>query len=597
MACGLPNLNGEKRCPIMTIKNNLRIGIGLLFLLALFSSGIAAFYVYQLAEDGKAILKDNYDSLVFCKNIDEALDLPNIPIPVQQQIIEKNIRDEEGNITEPGEKAFADSLYASFIRFRAAGADPLNRALYRANMKVATYQIMAVNMKAIKQRNKTADNHAKTAIVVVLFIDGCCIITVLLFLIRFPYYISRRVSAFADGITEIANKNYDKRLEFVSKDEFWNLAQTFNQMAARLHDYESSNLAHVRFEQLRVETIVQNVTDAIIGFDEHGNIVFANPVAVKLLGVVEKEVVGKPAVEIAVENDLLGRLISEDDANNDLKLYLDGAETYFSRELFEINTPDEGLFARNRRNRIGYFILLKNITRFYQLDEAKTNFIATISHELKTPIGSLKMSLKMLEDERFGATNDFQKELIKNIDDDADRLLKITAELLDMGQVETGKLLLNFSNTHPKNIVAYAHETIKILARQKAINIKIDCSRKVPEIWADLDKTTWVLINFLSNAIKYSQQGGVIELVVKRQSGKMIEFSVRDYGRGIEETYLPRVFERYFKVPDPGSSISGTGLGLAIAKDFIEAQGGQIGVESVLHEGSRFYFQLPESLV
>lgn len=597
MAWGLPCAYGEMSYLNMTIKNNLRLGIGLLFLLALLSSCIAAFYVYQLAEDGKAILKDNYDSLVFSKNIDEALDLPNIPVPVQQQIIEKNIRDEEGNITEPGEKAFADSLYASFIRFRSTAADPLKRALYRANMKVATYQIMAVNMKAIKQRNKTAEAHAKSAIVMVFIIDTFCIVTALLFLVRFPEYISKRVSAFADGIKEIANKNYEKRLEFGLKDEFWSLAQTFNQMAARLHDYENNSLARIRFEQLRVETIVQNVTDAIIGFDEHSNIVFANPVAIKLLGSTEDKVVGKPATEVAAENDLMGRLITEDEASSDLKLYLDGVETYFSRELFEINAPDEGLFSKNRRNRIGSFILLKNITRFYQLDEAKTNFIATISHELKTPIGSLKMSLKMLEDERFGTTNDFQQELIKNIDDDADRLLKITGELLDMGQVETGKLLLNFSNTHPRNIVKYAHETIKILARQKAIDIKIDCSRKVPEIWADLDKTTWVLINFLSNAIKYSDERGTIELTVKRQPGKMIEFSVRDYGRGIEETYLPRVFERYFKVPDPGSSVSGTGLGLAIAKDFIEAQGGEIGVESVLHKGSRFYFRLPESLV
>ena len=203
----------------------------------------------------------------------------------------------------------------------------------------------------------------------------------------------------------------------------------------------------------------------------------------------------------------------------------------------------------------------------------------------------------MLEDERFGITNPFQKELIKNIDDDSDRLLKITSELLDMGQVETGKMLLNFGSTHPQNIIKYTYETIKVLARQKELKVKITCSKRLPEVWADLDKTTWVLINFLSNAIKYSPSGGVIELSVKRHPSKMIEFSVRDYGRGIEETYLPRVFERYFKVPDPGSNISGTGLGLAIAKDFIEAQGGQIGVESSVNTGSRFYFLLPVSLI
>ena len=581
----------------MTIKNNLRAGIGFLFLLALISSGFAAYYIYKLSEDNKNILKDNYDSLMFGKNIDEALDLPNIPLNLQQQIIEKNIHDELGNITEPGEKALADSLYANFVRFKSAVDDPLRRAIYRANMKVAAYGIMTVNMKAIRQRNKVADQDARTAIIAVVAIDAFCVITAFVFLIKFPDYITNPVKELTEGIKEIANKNYHKRLQFTSKDEFWDLAQSFNLMASKLYDYENSSQAKIRFEQLRVETIVKNVTDAIIGFDENSTIAFVNPVAVKLLGVNEKEIIGRPAEEVAIENNVLAQLITEDESFNDIKLYLNGAETYFSKELFEISAPDDGLFSKIRRNRIGNFILLKNITRFYQLDEAKTNFIATISHELKTPIGAMKMSLKMLEDERFGTTNDLQKELIKNIDDDSDRLLKITGELLDMGQVETGKLLLNFSNTHPQNIVKYTHETIKMLARQKEIKVKISCPKRLPEVWADLDKTTWVLINFLSNAIKYSSQKSMIDLTVKKHPSKMIEFSVKDYGRGIEETYLPRVFERYFKVPDPGSNISGSGLGLAIAKDFIEGQGGQIGVESKMNEGSRFYFLLPVSLI
>ena len=581
----------------MTIKNNLRIGIGFLFALAFISSSLAAFYIYQLSADAKATLRDNYDSLVFSKNIDEALDLPNIPPLVQQQIIEKNILDEEGNITEPGEKKFADTLYANFVGFTKASNDPMKRAICRANMKIADYGIMAVNMKAIKFRNKIANDHARTAIIDVIALDVLCLFVALAFFFRFPVYITNPIHKFSAGIREIANKNYKQRIQLTSLDEFGDLAQSFNQMAARLYEYDNNSQARIRFEQLRIDAIVKNVTDAIIGFEEEGTVVFANPVALKLLGLDEPEIIGRLASDVAAENDLLARLVSEDESAGDLRLYLDGAECYFSRELFEINAPDEGLFNKSRRSRIGYFILLKNITRFYQLDEAKTSFIATISHELKTPIGSLKMSLKMLEDERFGITNPFQKELIKNIDDDSDRLLKITSELLDMGQVETGKMLLNFGSTHPQNIIKYTYETIKVLARQKELKVKITCSKRLPEVWADLDKTTWVLINFLSNAIKYSPQGGIIELSVKKHHSKMIEFSVRDYGAGIEETYLPRVFERYFKVPDPGSNISGTGLGLAIAKDFIEAQGGQIGVESSVNTGSRFYFLLPVSLI
>ncbi len=198
-----------------------------------------------------------------------------------------------------------------------------------------------------------------------------------------------------------------------------------------------------------------------------------------------------------------------------------------------------------------------------------------------------------MEDKRYGTVTKFQKELINNINDDCGRLLKITGEQLDMGQVETGQLLLKFGSTHPKNIIKYTTETIRFIAKQKEIKLSIKCPKSLPEVWADLDKTTWVLINFFTNAIKYSSPEGVIDITVKKSAPSMIEFSVKDYGKGIDEIYLPRVFERYFKVPDPEATISGTGLGLAIAKDFIEAQGGIIGVESKFGDGSRFYFMLP----
>ena len=108
---------------------------------------------------------------------------------------------------------------------------------------------------------------------------------------------------------------------------------------------------------------------------------------------------------------------------------------------------------------------------------------------------------------------------------------------------------------------------------------------------ADLDKTTWVLINLLSNAIKYSPEKSTVQVNVKKK-GNALEFSVKDHGRGIDTKYLPRLFERYFKVPGADAEKTGTGLGLAIAKDFIEAQGGTIGVESEIGDGSRFYFTL-----
>jgi PAS domain S-box-containing protein len=582
----------------MTIKNNLRAGIGSLFLLALISSAIATYYIYQLSENSKAILRNNETSIVFTKNINQVLDLPGLPNSDELETIEYNTKREEADITETGEKALADSLYTDFRRFRESLSNPTLAAALRIKMQKSSYGIMEVNMNAMENKNKNANNTANTAISIFIFITSLSSFIVFLFLIIFPGYITKPIIQLTKGVKEIANKNYDKRLSFTSKNEFWDLAEAFNQMAARLFVYENNNQAKITHEKLRVETIVRNVTDAIIGFDENGIVTFVNPVAVKLLGIDEKDIIGSSAQQAAADNDLFFKLINEFEHFDNLKLYLDGKESYFIRELFEIYAPEDvHLWGKNEdeSRRIGYFIFLKNITRFHKLDEAKTNFIATISHELKTPISSLKMSLKLMEDKRYGTITKFQKELIDNINEDSNRLLKITGELLDMGQVETGKLLLNFGSTSPQSIIKYTRETIRFIAEQKEIMLNIKCPKNLPEIWADPDKAAWVLINFLSNAIKYSQVGAAIDIAVKKHSSVRIEFSVKDYGKGIDEIYLPRVFERYFKVPGSEFEVSGTGLGLAIAKDFIEAQGGEIGVESKIGEGSRFYFLLPIS--
>jgi len=584
----------------MNIKNNLRAGIGFLFMVSLLISGLAAYYIYRLSDDAKAILRDNYSSLIFTKNINQALDLPGIPNNNQLETIELNIKNEENTITEPGEKALADTLYADFRRFSKSLNQPGLAAELRSKMKKSSYGIMQVNMRAIEHKDEKANNTANTAIFIFVFITSLCFLIVFIFSIVFPDFITKPIKELTEGIKEIANKNYNKRLLFTSKNEFSGLAEAFNQMAAKLFVYENSSQAKIKQEKLRVETIVKNVTDGIIGFDENAMIISINPVAVKLLGIDEKEFIGRSSKQAAADNDLFDKLINETEHFNDLKLYLDRKECYFTKELFEIYTPDEEYpFGKSEivSKRIGYFILLKNITRFYKLDEAKTNFIATVSHELKTPISSLKMSLKLMEDKRYGTITNFQKELINNINDDSDRLLKITSELLDMGQVETGQLLLNFGSSHPQNIIKYTCETIRFIAEQKEITLNIKCPKSLPEVWADLDKTTWVLINFLSNAIKYSPMESVIDITVKKFSSTRIEFSVKDYGKGIDEIYLPRVFERYFKVPGSDFAVSGTGLGLAIAKDFIEAQGGEIGVESTIGEGSRFFFLLPVSLI
>lgn len=570
----------------MTIKNKLRTGIGFLFVLALICCGSSVYFLNRLSADAGAILKDNYKTLQYGQNILDAIDANTGTLSPKQLVdIDKNLLLQQHNVTEPGEQQLTDSLTAVYQSIKLVSKDASKQIPLLNQARHLVYGIMRLNMAAISHKNDVASDTAKRANVLVAISAFLLFTIAFTFAVNFPGYIADPLKELTARIKEVSNRNYHQQIDFKSDDEFGELGQAFNTMTKKLDEYENSNLASILFEKKRIETIINTMQDAIVGLDEKQFIIFANEVACNLIGMSTEQLTGAYAPDVALENDLLRNLLITDQPK--LKIFADNRESFYSRESLSVSSKNKV---------IGKVIILKNITEYQQLDEAKTNFIATISHELKTPISSIKMSLKLLEDDRIGEVNTEQRQLLENIDDDARRLLQITGELLDMAQVETGKLQLNFGSTHPKNIVEYAVKAIKFIADQKQVSIKVKCDDSLPQVHADLDKTTWVLINLLSNAIKYSHEKSVVELVVKKHKSDEIEFSVQDHGKGIEDQYLSRLFERYFKVPNATAEQSGTGLGLAIAKDFIEAQSGHIAVDSEIGAGSRFAFTLKRAV-
>jgi NtrC-family two-component system sensor histidine kinase KinB len=336
--------------------------------------------------------------------------------------------------------------------------------------------------------------------------------------------------------------------------------------------------------------------DAIIGINEKQEILFLNRVACELLNLEPSKVIGKNVEELAQKNELLMRLLVGKTTEKPFKIFANNKESYFLLEKREIIIPNfegqENDVIRPSTKSVGKVYVLKNITQFKELDEAKTNFIATVSHELKTPLSSIKMSLKLLNDERVGEMNKEQIQLVSHIGEDTERLLKITGELLNLAQVETGNLQLKLTPSNPIDIVNFALDAVRFQAAQREIHLELLGSEDLPKVNADVQKTAWVLVNFLSNALRYSAAKSKIVVQLK-QVGRSLEFSVKDFGKGIEDKYQKRLFDRYYQVPTDGQNKSGSGLGLAISKDFIEAENGKIWVESAIGEGSRFCFTLP----
>lgn len=559
----------------MQLRTKLTLGMLFLFVMLISFGIMGIFYINRLSNDAEDILKNNHESLVYCNNMVKALD--TVPLSADAlRLFNDNLSKQETNVTESGERDATVKLRTDFSRLLHNPGDAQSVISLRRSIQT----INELNQEAIVRKTVVARTTAADATMWLTIIFTILVLIALSFVVNFPSVISKPVHALAEGIKAVTEKNYQKRIHVKQDDEFGELINAFNIMAEKLDEYEHSSLDKLMFEKTRIETIINQMRDGIIGFDEGKHILFLNEVAQNLLGLQQSEVIGKYGADIAIRNDLMRTLLQQNDSTR-LKIYADGKESYFSKE--DVTIQRNGAV-------IGEVIVLRNITPFHELDIAKTNFIATVSHELKTPISSIKMSGSLLKDERVGPLNHEQQELLHGIQDDADRLLKITGELLNMAQVETGNIQLKLQSVIPANIVHEAVEAVQFQAQQKSIALQLQIQQELPSVQADEEKTSWVLINFLTNAIKYSYEGSQIDIAVAAVNGH-VRFTVTDHGQGIDDKYLSRIFNRYFKVP--GTEKSGTGLGLAISKEFIEAQGGHIQADSTIGKGSRFSFELP----
>ncbi|WP_029280110.1 ATP-binding protein [Pedobacter borealis] len=580
----------------MKIKTKLRLGFGFLFILVLSFGLIALFFLNELSDKSKVILKDNYKSLKYVAAMRNVIDQNQFPLSsTQLAVFRENLKNEGLNITEPGEKVAFQKLEIAFNVLNNSQISA-NKENSIKNLRVTLQNIEELNMKAIYDKNELANETSSRANLYIMIAATLSFIILFTFIVNFPGFVANPLAEFSAAIKQISRKNYKQRLHFENEDEFTELADSFNGMVVKLNEWENSNLSKIKSEKSRIEAIIAQMQDAIIGLNEKGEVLFLNHLAAKLMSLDEDKVIGQNVSDLMQKNELLKRIIKPETNDNTLKIYADDKESYFLLENREIIIPnyeeqDENTLIASSKS-AGSVYTLKNITQFKELDEAKTNFIATVSHELKTPLSSIKMSLKLLNDERVGTMNEEQHELLNHIKEDSDRLLKITSELLDLSQVETGNLKLTFAITKPEEIVSYAVDAVKFQAEQKSIQLVLNCSQDLPDVNADIQKTAWVLVNFLSNALRYSSEKSKVIIDVF-QKDKFIEFSVRDFGKGIDEKYQKRLFDRYFQVPTDGQNKSGSGLGLAISKDFIEAENGKIWVLSAVGEGSKFCFSLP----
>ncbi len=400
----------------------------------------------------------------------------------------------------------------------------------------------------------------------------------------------RPLESVTSSIRQVGAGNLDQTVPVLSTDEIGVLATSFNQMAAQLRQYKANTSEELMRLTMTIRSTLASFPDPIFVLNSHGAVEFRNPegdqLAVKLLfaGVIRlpAEVDEKVEQVRASGQDYLPTLFKDA-----IKFHLDGQDHYFLPRIVLLRDDNKEVF--------GVAVILENVTRMLLLDDVKSNLIATVSHELKTPLTSVRMGLYLLAEKMVGPLNAKQEDLVLTAREDADRLLKTLNDLLDLAKLEQGAAQLYLDDVTPRDLVESAAHEMKEIAATASITLKTEVAPDLPSVHIDRQRVDYVITNLINNAIKYSPKG--TEVLIRAELGKTratqpgIRFSVKDQGSGISTEHQEHIFERFYRVP--GTRKSGAGLGLSIAREVVVIHQGEIGVMSEPEKGSEFFFVLP----
>jgi len=397
--------------------------------------------------------------------------------------------------------------------------------------------------------------------------------------------ILRALGSLTVSAREIERGNLDLVVPVTTRDELGQLAESFNAMATRLREFRRTDRAKLVRTQRTTQLALGSLPDAVAIISPEGRVELANDTAQRLFGLApESELAGTPATGLS---ELFRRAVT-DRRPIQSKGYDGAIQIFNGQERFFL--PTAVPIIDEERNLAGVTLVLADVTNLRKLDEMKSGMLSVVSHELKTPLTSIRMATHLLLEERVGQLNPKQQELLLAAREDADRLYEIIENLLDIGRIESGKALVELRPVPAEQVVHDAIAEVSAAYRDKGVTLESDVPDETPQVLADVDRISHVFSNLLGNALKYTNSGGHVK-VSARTNDADVQFTVEDSGAGIPPEHLPRIFERFYRAPGQRGN-TGAGLGLAIAKEIVEVHGGTIGVESKPGEGSRFSFTL-----
>lgn len=595
-------------------------------ILIVFTVGTSLSFIISLISLEKNInwfMQANYKSIIAGQDMTEALDesqaaileyiLGDEPASIQQFMVSNNSFTQaflvaNGNITEKGESETVGKLNSSYQEyyksfFELQGYKKSHNTgetldYYNSNI-MNKYSLVKENCKLLVTINESAMLRSKSRTTananMAVYINTAVSFAAMLLSLAIAYYvlsnIFKPINQLTNSVRSIREGNLCNDIQVNSDDEIGELAHEFNSLTKRLQEYDRMNIKKLVDEKNKSVSIVNSISDPIIVTDVDHRIILLNPACELVFDITQDDALGKHFLE-AIENKSIYSIMN--DAAKDSSKY-DGNPT----DIITLNVKDKDMYYRvtaapiygKDNDVIGTVAVLQDITHLKEVENLKSEFVSTVSHEFRTPLTSISLGVGLLLDGTLGEINEGQREIITAIMDEETRLANLVNDLLDLSRIESGKIAINMKLCKIENIIGDTVGALMEQAKNKGINLGYYFDEELPPVKADSDKIRIVLTNLIGNALKFTPQNGKIEVFAYLR-GRFVYVSVKDNGIGIPREYHERIFERFVQVKKDINDGVGSGLGLAIAKKIVELHGGDIWVESKEGDGSTFTFTL-----
>ncbi len=598
----------------MTLNRRLLLGTAPLMLILL-AVGIYAIHLFsKLGGAIDVIMRENYASVVASQNMKEAAERMDSGLAFalngeeqkgrdsyQQALplFEQNSDAEAKNITLPGEgeleakiqRQHADYQKLAAKFFALPNNDPARRSLYFdellplfTSIKNTAGEILDLNQKNMVEANNQAraQSRASSQLMVFILLGGLATAAIISYFLA--QSIVRPLVSLTESAQQLGEGHLDQHVPVVSHDEVGRLAETFNKMAARLRAYRQSTTEQLLRAQQTTHDALQAFPDPIIVLSPEKEIQLQNVAAERFLKQIGGHLDALAPVSAYIEQSLKGAPDFQPTSFDKAMLVSsDEGEKFFLPRVLAMRKETGAVF--------GVVVALQDVTRFRVADDVKTDLIATVSHELKTPLTSLQMAVYLLLEEKVGPLNSKQTELLLAARHNSDRLFEMIEDLLDLARFEGGASLIDKKPVSSHELLEEVVKREQELVSSRGLHLEVAEEPHLPAIAVSRPRIDQVFANFISNAVRHSPARGTIKLSAAREGAKAVRFSVKDEGRGIPREMARRVFDKFFRVPEAGDE--GVGLGLSIAREIVLAHGGNIGVDTDRGRGSEFYFTLP----